>query len=107
MPDTTLRLDQTPDAVYTITFDYWAKALNFISSTENDPDTTLIPERFHQAIVGKAMTYYAMYEDAPEILQRGQDKYSEWMPQLESNQLPGDRHMNSTAEGNDMVIEID
>jgi len=107
MPDGTLRMDQIPNGAYTITYDYWTSAVGFSSGTENDNDVSLIPERFHQAIVGLAMTYYAMYEEAPEILNRGQVKYMEWLPQLESNQLPGDRHMHSTAEGNDMVIEVE
>jgi hypothetical protein len=106
MPDETIRLDQTPDAIYTVRYDYWATAMDFDATTENDANTTLIPVRFHDTIIAKALTYYAMYENAPEIMQRGQDKFVEWMPQLEANQLPGDRHMNTTAEGNDMVIEV-
>lgn len=103
MPDDSLRLDPTPNAAGLLKFDYWQSATPLI----NNGDEPVFPNRFHYAIVGKALIFYATYENAPDSLQQGQLMYGEWMTKMESDQLPGDRHMHAKAEGNDMVIEVE
>lgn len=103
MPDDSLRLEGVPDAVYNITFDYWRAPVYL----ENVNDEPLIPERFHYAIVGKALMYYGKYENAPEALQHGADLFAEYYLPLMADQLPGERYQHQIAEGGDLVIEVE
>jgi len=103
MPDDGLRIDPIPDADATLTFDYWSTPVGLT----NDDDEPVIPLRFHQAIIGKALIFYANYENAPEIRQTGEEMYMEWMQKLEADQLPGDRYQHVKAEGGNMVIEVE
>lgn len=104
MPDGTLRCDPTPGAVYTISFDYWAKPT---SMNAGDTAESVIPAEFHQVIVGKALMHYAEYENAPEIMQKGQRMYADWILPLEAKELPGDRHMHRQAEDNEIQVRVE
>ena len=85
MPDNTLRFDPVPDAVYTITADYFAKPTVLAA----DADVSLIPDRFHESVIlGQAMIYYANHESAPEIIEQGMKIYEQSLPRLESVQSP-------------------
>jgi len=73
-----------PDTTYTISGTYYTGN----SLLTLDADTPEMPDRFHIAIVYLAMQYYAEYESAPEVLQRGTRKYKKTFLQLEIDQLP-------------------
>ena len=103
MPDRTIRLDGPPDGVYSVTYDYWGVPPKMCVSAEE----SVIPEPYRNTILGKALTYYGKYENAPEILQLGQDMVSEWMFGLESRHLPGERHAHEIAEGNEWVMTVE
>lgn len=104
MPDDTLRMDGTPDGDYTLTFDYWQ---NPPILTEN-ADEPRIPARFHQVIVGRALQFYAEFENADETMTKGTDLYDAWIVKLESDQLPGRRDAHTRAEGStDMAMYTD
>ncbi|RVU32717.1 hypothetical protein [Neptunomonas marina] len=51
-------------------------------------DTPLMPERFHMLIVYKAMEYYALYENAPEVLARARQSYNENISELSRSYRP-------------------
>jgi len=103
MPDDTLRLDPPPGSVQTVTFDYWG-ALDYLLV---DTDEPVFPLQFHEAIVGKALMYYASYENAPEIMAHGTELYMDVFGALEADQLPGHRYVHRLAEGNKMVIGVE
>lgn len=102
MPDNSLRVDGTPDDSYTLNFAYYAKP---VAMTLVD-DESAIPAQYHDAIVGKAIMYYAEFENAPEQMQKGQTMFADFYMALESHELPGDRYQHRQAEGGDMVIEV-
>lgn len=104
LPNGSFRFDPTPDAVYTITFDYWSVPTRMVVA---DTSESVIPAEFRQAIVGKALMHYAEYENAPEIMQKGQRMYADWFPALEAKELPGDREMHRQAEGNYLVVTVE
>lgn len=83
-PDKTLVLGPVPTAGYTVVGEYY-KAPTTLSLDADVPD---MPERFHMAIVYLAMTYYGLYEAAPEVLQRGQVGYMNQLNRLRLDQLP-------------------
>ena len=103
LPNGTLRCDPTPNAAYTIAFDYWAKP----QAMNNDNDESLIPAEFRQVIVGKALMHYAEYENAPEIMQKAQRMYTDWFGTLMSKNLPGQRDAHTQAENNEIVVTVE
>lgn len=84
-PDNSLCMGPPSNGNYTTTADY------FIAPTTMSADTdtpTGLPNQFHMAICYLAMTYYAGYEAAPEVMQRGQYGYEKLMAELEAMRLP-------------------
>lgn len=84
-PNKSIALGMTPDATgYTIIGDYYQAP----GTLANDTSEPLFPARYHMLLVYMAMQSYAGYEAAPEVMQRGVQKASELVAQLEADQLP-------------------
>lgn len=73
-----------PNKEYIIVGEYYKAPAEMVEDT----DTPNLPDRFHAAIVYRAMMYYAGYEAAPEVLSRGQYEFNRLMNRLEIDQLP-------------------
>jgi hypothetical protein len=85
LPDLSIRVYPTPDAVYTIYGDYHRSAAEMAA----DADTpTGLPTESHLAIVYRAMMKYARYEAAGEIYEDANAEYRRLVSQLERRQLP-------------------
>jgi hypothetical protein len=107
MPNNSLRLDSPPNAVYTLSYDWYRTPVR-IDVTLGNGATSIIPEAYQQAIVGLALMYYARYEPAEELLPQASEMYSTWMRALESGYLPGKRENHQQSEGNlDMSIRTE
>ena len=100
-PDGAIAMLPTPDGVYAITFEYYKTPTVLV----NDADISPIPERFHRAIVARAMIYYGNYENAPEIKADGMERYKEAMDQLEADQLPSSTEYRYSTN-NDFQISV-
>lgn len=84
-PDKSLVLALPPDSAdYTISGDYYKKPTSIVQNT-NTPD---MPDRFHMAIVWKALMYYGSYESYPEKYATAEREYKRIMTQLGIDQLP-------------------
>lgn len=83
-----LQFDPVPDDAYTIEADYYDKPTLLAANA----DVSLIPEEFHQIIMGRAMILYANFENAPEIKDQGEEIYVEQLALLENDQLPNVMH---------------
>ena len=83
-PDNNLDLYPTPDAVKTISTEYWK------SPTEMSVDgsNSAIPTRFRKIIIARAKIYYAENEDATEILEGSLTEFEDLLDKLEADQLP-------------------
>lgn len=79
-PNETVVIAPPPTASYTITADYYVAPSTM---TDDDDTPTGLPLQFHMLIVYLAMTYYAGYEAAPEVLDRAQAGYGPMMRRLE------------------------
>lgn len=79
-PGETVVVAPPPTVGYTITADYYV-APTTMSANGDTP--TGLPLPFHMLIVYLAMTYYAGYESAPEVLDRAQAGYGPLMRRLE------------------------
>ncbi len=98
-PDNSLKFWPVPDNTYGITCEYYKQP----QTLKEAEDVPLIPEPWHKLIVYRAMMMYGNYENAPEVKQAGVEGFSSLMPQLESNQLPGQRD-SSLVNENDIVV---
>jgi hypothetical protein len=88
MPDNDLLFEPVPDDAYTIEADYYDKPTLLAANA----DISLIPEEFHQVIIGRAMILYANFESAPEIKDQGEEIYVEQLALMENDQLPNQEH---------------
>jgi hypothetical protein len=83
-PSKNLGFGAVPDQAYVIVGEYYRKATELTVET----DTPDLPERFHMMIVYRAMMFYAGYESAPEVYQRGETEFKRLMNRLEIDQIP-------------------
>lgn len=84
MPDGTLQVDPPANGVHTINCDYYQNPVPMV----NNADVSVIPVRFQEIILGRALILYANYENAPEIKTQGSEIYKEQLVLLQNNQLP-------------------
>lgn len=82
--DKALLVAPQADAQYTLFFDYWSAPIGL----EDNNDVPIYPVEFHMIGVYKAMIDYALYESAPEVLRRAQDRYDEMLHSMRMQQLP-------------------
>jgi len=85
-PDKRLGFGSIPDQPYVITGEYYVKPVEF--SADTDAPSPYFPDRFHMMIVYRAMMFYAGYEAAPEVMQRGESEFKRLMNRLDIDQLP-------------------
>jgi len=84
-PDGTIILDASPAAEnQPLTFEYWRTPQVL---TEGG-DVPRLPERYHMVIVYRAMLYYALYENAPEVAQAARNGESTILTEMEKLELP-------------------
>ncbi|MGC8536710.1 MAG: hypothetical protein ACP5QR_14455 [Rhizomicrobium sp.] len=79
-PDKSVCLGPPPNNEYTVTADYYT------APTQMSADTDLptgLPDQYHMIIIYKAMQFYAAYEAAPEVQERGDAGYARMLAQLE------------------------
>ena len=101
MPDDDLMFEPVPDGAYTILADYYLKPTRMAA---ND-DISLIPEEYHDnAVLGRALMFYANFEDAPEIRSQGQELYGEGIAELENHQLPNQNYSRFRTGGHFEVV---
>lgn len=83
-PSGELILHPTPDAVYTIGFDYYSLPVELAANT----DVPNIDSRHHMAIVYLALTYYAQFEEDDALMRYAVANYTRRMNRLERDYLP-------------------
>ena len=81
--DTKLVIGPIPSTAVWLVFDY--KAMPTLIS---DSDVPVLPLRFHNAIVWRALRHYGLYEAAAEVVARADIAYKEVMLQLTVDQTP-------------------
>lgn len=100
LPNKNLRFDPVPDAVYTITADFFLKPVAMTA----DANISKIPEEYHELILGQALIYYGNYENAKDAKIYGTELVAEWLPILESEFLPNEFNSRRTSSGNRIEV---
>ena len=104
-PDQNIILEPPPDAVHTITADYWKTPAALTANTDI-PD---IPAQYHRAVVARAKTMWAEREEAPEILLSASAEYQDLLDKLESHSLSGQegrRMAGGTTSGSSLSAVV-
>lgn len=83
-PDKSLGFGSIPDQPYVISAEYFVQPTEMVA----DADVPAIPGRFQPLIIYRAMMFYAGYEAAPEVFQRGESEFKRLMNVLNIDQLP-------------------
>lgn len=83
-PDEDLGFGSIPDQAYVVVGEYYKKPAEFTTATEEPT----LSAKFHPMIVYRAMMFYAGYEAATEVYQRGELEFKRLMNRLEIDQLP-------------------
>ena len=84
LPNRSLALGYTPNAVYTVRGEYW-KAHQTLTV---DADIPEMPTDYHEAVLYRALMMYARYAAASEVYEDANSKYLFWMNKLIHEQLP-------------------
>lgn len=82
-PNKDLILYPTPDAVYSITGDYWKLPTKLSANS----DTSSIPEHFEDVIVHRAKVLYAQHEEAQEMFSYAVEEFRQALNDLIANEL--------------------
>lgn len=82
-PNLSLTLESPPDAVYTLTGEYWSRPAKMTVDASESP----VPEEYERIIVARAKMYYAEYEAAPEIMGSASVEYDDLLDKLEAKYL--------------------
>jgi hypothetical protein len=82
-PQNKIVLGPIPDQVYILTGDY-QKGTQIFAADADVPD---LPEDFEDVIMYKALIKYALHANAAERLAAGEEGYSEYLGNLEDDQL--------------------
>ena len=98
-PDQSLILETPPDAVYSVTADYWKRPVKMTTGT----DTSQVPEEYERVIVARAKMMYGEYEAANEIMAGSSIEYDDLLDKLEAKYLPSNRTRRMSV-AQDMVV---
>jgi len=83
-PSDSLVLGLRPDTTYTVTGEYF-KNVETMTVDADEPD---MPERFHMAIVWKALERYGRFEESSVIMKMAEHELNRIMFALEGDELP-------------------
>jgi hypothetical protein len=83
-PDKSIRFSKVPEQDYTLTGEYFQTPQLLASNT----DVPRMPERYHMAIVYKALMMYAAHDDAAATMVDARIRFMEIMNRVESTELP-------------------
>lgn len=83
-PEQQIQVYPIPDKALPLTLDYQLRPIKLTANT----DKSLIPERYHDIIVHKALMAYADYEEDMHRYQRANMEYGNWLAMVASEQLP-------------------
>lgn len=94
MPDLSLTLEPKPDAVYSLTADYWKRPVKMTA----DSDTSPIPEEYERIIIARAKVMYGEDIAAPDLIVAGQNEHDDLLDKLEAKYLPGQNRIRRSSD---------
>ena len=102
-PDGLIKMLPTPDAAYTVSYEYWAYA----TALTADDSVAPIPVAFEDVIVWKAAMYWAAFNEAEAEYQKFASNYVGAFKALEAAQLPAPDQWHARSQGVNLVVETE
>lgn len=99
-PDDNIILESPPDAIYTLTADYYKTPTRLAANTDTSP----IPSRFERIIIAKAKIYYGQDQGAPDLVAAGMNEYRELLQRMEAQYLRGQKARMKGTDENMVVV---
>lgn len=99
-PDLSLVLESPPDAVYTLTADYWKRPVKMVLSS----DTSLIPEEYERIIVSRVKMMYGEDQEISMMRTAAELEFNLLMLALMGKYLPGFRRSRGMSDAGMMVV---
>lgn len=99
-PDLSLILQSPPDAVYTLTADYWKRPAKMTENTDTSP----IPEEYERIIISRVKMMYAEDGGSMVLLQAAQIEFDDLLDKLEAKYLPSQRLMKRMSDAGMLVV---
>ena len=99
-PDQSLILESPPDAIYSLTGEYWMRPQKMAVNG----DYSVIPEEFERIIVARAKMMYAEHDSANDIMISSQVEYDYLLDRMEAKYLESQSHRRNSDPGKLTVI---
>lgn len=99
LPSGNITLEAPPDAVYSLTADYWKTATRMTANAS----VSVIPAQFERTIIELAKFKYAVDEGAGALMASSQAAYLDWLGRLKAAELP-ERYRDLMAEAPDLTV---
>lgn len=100
MPNLSLTLEPKPDAVYSLTADYWACPVKMTV----DANTSPIPEEYERIIVARAKVMYGEDIAAADLIVAGQNEHDDLLDKLEAKYLPGQNRTRRSSDAGMIIV---
>lgn len=101
-PDNSVILHPVPNAVFTLTADYWKTPTRLAANTDTSP----IPSRFDRAIIELAKMRYGENRGVNELVINSQANFQTWLKKLEGDQLSTRREFTMSAADDIMSMVV-
>jgi|GEM_PF-1287130 len=102
-PDLSLILEAPPDAVYSLSAEYWKLPVKMTANGDTSP----IPEEYERIIVARAKMMYAETHGASATLVASQVDYDDLLDKLESKYLPGLNRTRRMSEAAAIIVRVE
>lgn len=102
-PDGALRLIPAPDDSYQLDIEYWKLPAPLVNNTDN-PE---FDSSYHDAIVWRAVMFWAGFNEAEAEFQKANFYYEQAMARLEGKYLAAQEQYHSRSQGVDIVIRAE
>lgn len=100
LPDLSLVLEAPPDAVYSLSADYWKRPAKMTSDTGASP----IPEEYERIIVARAKMMYAEAKGAADVMASSSVEFDDLLDKLEAKYLPGLNRTRRMSEPETFIV---
>ena len=101
-PDLSLVLESPPDAVYSLSADYWRRPVKMVGNN----DMSLIPEEYERIIISRAKMMYAEFSGSGVLLSSAQVEFDDLLDKLEAKYLSGHKARRMMA-ASQMVVRAE
>lgn len=103
LPSGKVRLIPTPDADYTLQYEYWREPVPLAGNTSTPEFSSL----YDDCIVWRACWYWAVFNEAQMESAAFNFSYEQSMLRLEARYLPASQKYHARSQGADLIVRVE